>query len=158
MSQDILLFESGDGGEVLVLNNDISLVETLFQQVYLRLFGGNVDSETTGNEIEGQQRTDWWANGLIFRDRKDKQFNSKTEKILDSVALNSSGRIDIIRSVESDLNGLKDIADIIVNVVILTHARIRIDVQLQKPGVIEDKIFQFIWDNARKEIIIDKVI
>ena len=158
MSKDILLFESGDGGEMLVLNNDISLVETLYQQVYLRLFGGNVEANTTGNEIEGQQRDDWWGNTLLFNDRKDKQFNSNTERVLDSVALNTSGRIDIIRAVEDDLKNLENIADVFVNVVILSHTRIEISVLLRKPEGIEDKALQFIWDNATKEIIIDKTI
>lgn len=158
MSKDILLFESGDGGEMEVANNDITLTETLFQQVYLRLFGGNLEASTTGTEIEGQEREDWWGNSLLFEDEKEKQFNSTTEQILDRVALNTSGRIDIIRAVEFDLKGLEGIADVSVDVVILSESRIKISVLLQKPGKIEDKFFQFIWDNARKEVIIDKRI
>lgn len=158
MSKDILLFETGNGGDLLVLNNDLSLVETLFQQVYLRLFGGNVEANTTGNEIEGQQREDWWANSLFFNNKKDKQFNSNTERVLDNVTLNTSGRIDIARAVETDLEGLKNIADISINVVILSHIKLKIEIRLQKPGGIEDKILQFIWDNARKEVIIDRTI
>lgn len=158
MSKDIALYESGSGGELLVLNNDISLVETLYQQVYLRLFGGNVEANTTGTEIEGQQRNDWWGNALLFSNRKDKQFNSNTERVLDNVTLNTAGRIDIKRAVESDLNNLSNIADIIVNIVILSHNKVEISVLLQKPEDIEDKILQFIWDNARKEVIIDTTI
>lgn len=158
MSKDIALYESGSGGELLVLNNDISLVETLYQQVYLRLFGGNVEANTTGTEIEGQQRNDWWGNALLFSNRKDKQFNSNTERVLDNVTLNTAGRIDIKRAVESDLNNLSDIADITVNIVILSHNKVEISVLLQKPEDIEDKILQFIWDNARKEVIIDTTI
>lgn len=158
MSKDIALYESGSGGELLVLNNDISLVETLYQQVYLRLFGGNVEANTTGTEIEGQQRNDWWGNALLFSNRKDKQFNSNTERVLDNVTLNTAGRIDIKRAVESDLNNLSNIADIIVNIVILSHNKVEISVLLQKPEDIEDKILQFIWDNARKEVIIDTII
>lgn len=158
MSKDIALFESGSGGELLVLNNDISLVETLFQQVYLRLFGGNIEANTTGTEIEGQQRNDWWGNTLLFNNRKDKQFNSNTERVLDNVTLNTSGRIDIKRAVESDLNNLSNIADINVNIVILSHNKVEISILLQKPDDTEDKILQFIWDNARKEVIIDIII
>lgn len=158
MSKDIALYESGSGGELLVLNNDIALIETLYQQVYLRLFGGNVEANTTGTEIEGQQRNDWWGNALLFSNRKDKQFNSNTERILDNVTLNTAGRIDIKRAVESDLNNLSNIADITVNIVILSHNKVEISVLLQKPEDIEDKILQFIWDNARKEVIIDTTI
>ena len=158
MSKDILLYESGNGGEMLVANNDISLVEILYQQVYLRLFGGNVEANTTGTEIEGQQRDDWWGNSLLFNNINDKQFNSNTERILDSVALNTSGRIDIVRAVEADLINLKKIANISVNVVILSYNRIVINISINKPGNLEDKELQFIWDNASKEVIIDKQI
>lgn len=156
MSKDILLYENGTGGELLILNNDISLVETLYQQVYLRLFGGQLEANTKGNEKEGEQRFDWWGNQLLFNNEKDKQFNSNTERVLDNVVLNSSGRIDIIRAVKSDLKNLKKIADISINALILTHSRIKISILLQKPEIEEEKIFQFIWDNARKEVIIEK--
>ena len=158
MSKDILLFESGSGGEISILNNDISLVETLYQQVYIRLFGGNLEANTTGSEIEGKQREDFWANELFFNNRKDKQFNSDTERALDNVVLNTSGRIDILRAVESDLKNLENIADITINVIILDYNRIEISILLQKPDDTEDKILQFIWDNARKEVIIDQTI
>jgi len=158
MSKDILLYETGNGGDILILNNDISLCETLYQQAYLMLFGGNVEANTTGSEIEGQQRDDWWANSLLFGNRKDKQYNSNTERVLDNVVLNTSGRIDIIRAVKTDLNSLKNIADISVNAVILNHSKIRINIMLKKPGSMEDKELQFIWDNATKEVIIDKKI
>lgn len=158
MSKDILLFENGNGGEILVLNNDVSLVEILYQQVYIMLFGGNLEANTTGNEISGQRRDDWWGNSLLFRDDVSKQFNSNTERVLDSVALNTSGRIDIIRAVESDLITLKSIANISINVVILSHSKLKIEVKLEKPETLENKLFQFIWDNATKEVIIDKTI
>ncbi len=158
MSKDLLLFENGSGGDILVSNNDMTLVETLFQQVYISLFGGNIEANTTGSEIEGQQRDDWWANTLLFSDTPEKQFNSNTERTLDNVTLNTSGRIDIKRAVESDLNSLSDIADITVNVVILAHDKVQISVLLQKPDGEEDKILQFIWDNARQEVIIDRTI
>ena len=158
MSKDLLLFESGSGGDILISNNDMTLVETLFQQVYIRLFGGNTEANTTGSEIEGRQRDDWWGNSLLFSDTPEKQFNSNTERVLDNVALNTSGRIDIKRAVESDLNSLSNISDITVNVVILAHDKVQISVMLQKPDGEEDKILQFIWDNARQEVIIDRTI
>lgn len=158
MSKDILLFENADGGELFVLNNDISLVELLYQQVYLMLFGGNIEANTTGYETERQQREDWWANDLIFKNEKSKQFNSNTERVLDSVVLNTSGRIDIIRAVEEDLSELQTLADISVNVIIVNSIRLRIEIKLGNPNTLEDKLFQFIWDNARKEIIIEEKI
>lgn len=158
MSKDILLYESGSGGELLVLNNDVSLVETLLQQVYLMLFAGQLEANTTGNEIAGRERDDWWGNALLFADSDAKKFNSNTERVLDSVAMNTAGRIDITRAVEDDLKSLEVIADVFVNVVILSHSKIKIEVKLQKPGDLESKVFQYIWDNASNEVIIQKII
>lgn len=154
MSKDILLYENGDGGEILVLNNDVSLVESLYQQVYLALFGGNIEANTTGSETETQERQDWWGNSLFFPDESSKQFNSNTERVLDNVVLNTSGRIEIQRAVEDDLKYLSSVATITVNVYIISENRVEIRVFLQRPNALEDKLFQFIWDNAEKEIII----
>lgn len=158
MSKDLLLYENGNGGELLVLNNDLSLVEALYQQVYLMLFGGNLAANTTGSENENQQRFDWWGNSLFFANRAEKQFNSNTERVLDSVSLNTSGRIDIKRAVEADLEPLKQIGNIDVKVSILSESKVKINVTLQKPDSLEDKAFQFIWDNAANEVIINKTI
>lgn len=38
MTKDINLHESGSGGEISIINNDLVLGEALFQQVYLALF------------------------------------------------------------------------------------------------------------------------
>jgi hypothetical protein len=158
MSKDVLLFENGDGGEFLILNNDLQLVEALFQQVYLRLFGGNLAANTTGSETSNQQRFDWWGNSLLFANRKEKQFNSNTERVLDSVTLNTSGRIDIERAVRADLEGLNQFANLAVTVFIESSTRVRIEVRLQQPDSIEDKLLQFIWDQAKNEIIIERTI
>lgn len=158
MSKDILLYENGSGGELSVMNNDIQLVETLYQQVYLRLFGGNIEASTTGSETQTQERKDWWANSLFFSDLVERQFNSETERTLQSVALNTAGRIDIARAVEKDLETLLDIANITVNVVILSEAKVRITVALEEPDALQDKILQFIWDNASQEVIIEEEI
>ena len=155
MSKDILLFETGDGGDILISNNDIGLAETLFQQCYLLMFGGNYEASTTGNEIEGEERSDWWGNSLFFPDNLSKQFNSETERLLDNVVLNTAGRIDIERAVKNDLKSLKKLANFDIKVIILNTNRIAIKIALIQPSNLEDKELQFIWDNAAKELIID---
>jgi hypothetical protein len=158
MAKDILLYENGSGGNMLVLNNDISLVQTLFQQCYLLMFSGNIEADTTGDELPTQIREDWWGNELFFSSQKDKQFNSSTEKVLDSVVLNTSGRIDIERAVVKDLESLRKLADISVNVVILSSNKVEINIILQQLLNSQDKSFQFIWDNAANEVIINNTI
>lgn len=156
--KDILLYETGDGGDFLVQNKDIELVNPLFQQVYLALFGGNVEAITKGNEISGEIREDWWGNSLFFLNSLSRQFNSETERILNETALNSSGRLDILMAAERDLKFLKNICDVTVNVVLLGNNKVMISVLLKQPQNQQDAQFQFIWNEARKEVILSKII
>lgn len=157
-TRDLHIFESGDGGELALLSGDLVLVESLYQMIYISLFGGNVEASTLGNEIVSEERFDYWANDLVFKNKIDKQFNSQTERTLSEVAINSSGRLIIKSAVEQDLLFLKKIVELTVNIVILSTNRISINIVLQSIDNQSDKQFQFIWDNAKNEIIIDKII
>ena len=42
-TKDINIFESGSGGEMRILNSDLLMAETIYQTIYLALYGGNVD-------------------------------------------------------------------------------------------------------------------
>lgn len=156
-TQDIGLFESGNGGDIAVLNNDIMLSEQLYQQAYLCLFGGNVEAVTRGDEPAGKYRQDWWGNSLLFGTVKSKQFNSATERALRENALNSAGRVSIIRAVESDLAPLKSIATVAVDAAIQGVNKITISISLAQPAA-KTATLQLIWDNAKGEMIIDRII
>ena len=41
ITKDLNIFESGDGGELSIINEDLLFGESLYQQIYLALFGGN---------------------------------------------------------------------------------------------------------------------
>ena len=157
-TRDIHIYENGNGGELAVLSGDIVLAESLYQTIYIALFGGNVEASTIGNEIDSEERFDYWANTLIFKDKISKQFNSKTEKTLSEVTINTSGRLKIESAVEEDLLFLKNIVNLKVNIVILSADKIEINLLLESIPNQSNKQFQFIWDNAKKEIIIDKTI
>jgi len=154
-TRDLHVYESGDGGELSLMNGDLVLSETLFQTIYIALFGGNVESSTLGNEPANQERLDYWGNSLIFSDNPEKQFNSQTEKTLFSTAIDTAGRLKIESAVNSDLFFLKKIVNFSVNVVILTESRVQINVFLTEIENQADRELQFIWDNARQEIITD---
>lgn len=157
-TRDLHLYESGNGGELLLLNNDLVLSETLFQTIYLALFGGNFEASTTGEEIAGQERFDFWANDLLFKTQKSKQMNSETERILTEVTINTAGRLKIKSAVEQDLNFLKKIINFEVDVVILGTDKIKILIIMSSISNQSDKVFQFIWDNAKKQLILDITI
>lgn len=157
-TRDLHLYESGNGGELHLLNGDLVLSETLFQTIYLALFGGNVEASTTGEEITGQERLDFWANELLFKTQKNKQLNSLTEKTLNSVTINTSGRLKIQSAVEQDLFFLKNIINFDIDVLILGTDKIKILISISSISNQSEKVFQFIWNNAKGQLILDKTI
>lgn len=152
ITQDILIYENGSGGEIAVQGNDIALVEYLYNQVYLAAFGGNVEANTLSNEPAGIIREDWWANALLFPNDPGSQFNSQTELALRSNVLNSSGRVAIQRAFDADLEYLKSIATITTNVVILSTNKVQLNAALSQPNN-NDVVVSFIWNNASNELI-----
>lgn len=87
---DLLLYETGGGGDLLLRGNGLVGVTGYETAVYLAMFGGEES---------------WWGNKVISANK----FNSKTEKALRENALNSSGRRAIEDAVKADLSFLQDI-------------------------------------------------
>ena len=63
---DLVIYETGDGGDVQLQGNDLATTSGITNQPYLGWFGGNTDASTTGNELEGEQKLDWWGNSVLF--------------------------------------------------------------------------------------------
>ena len=147
-TKDIAIFESGNGGQISVLYN----------QFYLALFGGNIEANTTGNEIETEERFDYWANSLIFENEPNRQYNSNTERILDQVVLNSNGRLKIIEAVESDLSYLSNVINFTSDVSFDETNRVNIFINFTEKTNKQQKALQLIYDRAKNEIIIKRVI
>lgn len=158
ITKDISIYESGDGGELLILNNDLALQESLYSQVYLALFGGNVEQDTKRNFLPTEQRNDYWANALLWSEETSKQFNSQTERTLETLVLNSAGRLSLIRVIESDLSYLSELLTYSVDVEFPKLNNIRIIVKFTPKTAQEDKVLQMVYDNAKNELIIEKII
>lgn len=154
---DLALHETGDGGDIQLLGNDLVTTGSIFNQIYMGLFGGNQVS-TTGTELETEQRLDWWANGLLFQDEPEIQINSNLETTFNEVALNSSGRLQIEEAVISLLAFLRDVAEISVETSVIDIDRIQITILAQEPENIQEQAFIFIWDATKEEIIIPSTI
>lgn len=158
ITTDILLYESGDGGEFSIQSGDLALTESLFNQVYLALFGGNVASNTKREYLPTEERFDYWANSLIWVNEPIKQFNSNTERVLQEVALNSSGRLAILQAVNDDLQYLNSLLDFAAESEIISVNKIRIIVNFTAKGNQQDRVLQLVYDNAKNEIIIEQTI
>jgi hypothetical protein len=157
-TKDINIHESGSGGEMAIVSNDLLMGEVLFQQVYLALFGGNVEANTIGNELVSEERFDYWANPLFFAEIPSKQFNSNTERDLQKVVLNTAGRLRIIQVVNEDLSYLTILLNYDVDVQFVGTNHIRIIVNFTQKGSQESRVLQMVYDNAKGELIIEKTI
>ena len=156
---DLSLHETGQGGDANILpNNDLELTNGLFNMVYLGLFGGNPAHITSENFLEGEQRFDWWGNSLFFNNQPDQQFNSYTENLLNTIALDSQARQKIIEFIKKDLDFLLKLATIEVDVVLTNNDTIEMVINVQELSKKENVEFQFIWDSTKSELIENRII
>jgi hypothetical protein len=110
MITDVLIYETGNGGDLLVRGNDLATVSGVENSPYLALFGGS----------------DWWGNYLT-----DNKFISLTEATLLDVALTSSGRKKIEDAVLADLAYLNNIdAEYSVSVTLAGANRVSIEINI----------------------------
>ena len=155
---DILLYETGAGGDFAIIDDDLAMGESLYQQIFLAMFGGNIEASTKTNYLATEERFDYWGNSLVWKDEKTKQFNSETERTIQNNALNSSGRLSILRAVNIDLEYLKSILDFTTDVQITGRDNLRIVVNFSQKTNQQDRVLQIVYDNAKKEVIIEKTI
>jgi len=155
---DLLIYESGSGGEANLLSNDLELTNSIFNQVYLALFGGNPGFITSNLTVESEQNFDWWGNNLFFKNDPDSQFNSYTEEILNTTALNSSTREIIKGYVLKDLQFLSNLAEVSVDIFIIDSDKLKINIFLKELSNLQNKEFQFIWDGTKSELIEKRII
>ena len=158
ITKDINLHESGSGGEIAIVSNDLLFGESLYTQVYLALFGGNIEASTRGDELVSEVRNDYWANPLFFADNQVRQLNSETERTITNLVLNSSGRLKLLQAVENDLSYLSSLVNYSVDVQFLDFNKVLISVKFTEKGSQEDRQLQLVWNNAKNELIINKMI
>jgi hypothetical protein len=143
---DVFIYETGDGGDINILRDDIQKSFCSYNQIYLALWGGNIRQNTTENLATVIKREDWWGNWLM---NESNQFNSNTERAIDNIVLNSAGIIDIENAVEKDLEFLQDYYDVNIFVSIEDYNRLRISVILEQP---EGETQEFVFECKKNSI------
>lgn len=128
---DAALIETGSGGDVQIIGNDLAIIYGIENQPYLAMFGGNIEADTISNVVQ-EQSFDYWANTLLMPNNQTTQFNSKLERALLKTALTSSGRIKIVNAVTQDLQYIKDSLgdNININVQIVDDNRIQVTLKI----------------------------
>ena len=157
-TKDINLFEGGSGGEMRILNSDLLMAETIYQTIYLALYGGNVEQSTTSEETDLEENFDYWGNQLFYSNNPDKWFNSQTERVLSSVPLNGEGRKLIEDAVNADLQFLNNVVNFEVEVSISSNNRAEIAIFISEFQNQSDRQLKMVWENSRNELIIQEII
>ena len=157
-TKDINLFEGGSGGEMRILNSDLLMAETIYQTIYLALYGGNIEQSTTSEETDLDENFDYWGNQLFYSNNADKWFNSQTERTLSTVALNGEGRKLIEDAVNADLQFLNNVVNFRVEVSISSNNRAEIAIFISEFQNQSDRQLKMVWENLRNELIIKEII
>jgi hypothetical protein len=152
MSIDILLVESGNGGEFLITKDqkDIETIQGYQNMIYLGLFGGNVEQSTKTYAV-GEQRFDWWGNSLL-QQFPNAQMNSRTERLLRESAFTSQTRLEIQQAVIEDLRFMQAFSDLEVFVSFPEIDKVEIRVNVTKPDGELSATYAFLWDATQQEL------
>lgn len=124
---DLLIIETGVGGDLVQRGNDIATVAAYENSPYLAMFGGD----------------DWWGNFMI----PNNPFQSQTEDVLNTTPLNSSGRLRIEDAANADLSYLNNIPGttwkVVTTITAPDRVKINIDINGQQfdLGWNPDKLF-----------------
>ena len=149
MIADIAIYESGSGGEWNLVSDDLETISGLTNQVYLALFGGNIEQSTSEDLDQLDQRADWWGNSLL---NIEQQFNSSFERLINEIALTGEGLSKLEDAAKDDLKYLEKYAVINVSASVPSLGRLELVINLQEPDNISTRL-KFIWDGTKNEVI-----
>jgi phage gp46-like protein len=145
---DLLINETGNGGDIVKNGNDLALVFSFENMIYLAMFGGNKEA-VTRPRLATEQATDYFANSLLFPNDSSIQFNSLTEKALDETPLTSSGRLLIENEIKKDLQFMQAFAEVTVKTSIPATDTIIINVKVKEPDNLQEREFIYIWQQGK---------
>jgi len=149
---DLKIIESNDGGDLVKLTNDLSVIFGFENVMYLAMFGGNIKQSTPIVRDLSQQAFDWWGNNLYMPNDIKIQMNSETERALLSYPLTSSGRIYIENAIKVDLQVMSDYVIVTVDSQITGPDRLEILITLVKPTNLQSVTFVYIWNATLQEL------
>lgn len=144
---DILITESGDGGDLSLINNDLVASENFESMIYLALFGGNIQSDN------GEQNNDWWANSIV---PSENSIESNFEKTINQIVINSSGISKLEEAAKKDLEFLKKYANYSLEIKILKKDSLSLYITISKPNNVSQTV-NVLW-NAGNVTITSYVI
>lgn len=151
---DLKIYDTDDGGDIFLRGNDMVTVEGFVNMPYIAMFGGNVKENTPARREVGQQAFDYWGNAFLANEAI--QYNSNTERVLQEVALSSSGRILIEEAVKKDLQFMQAFAEVTISVEVTGNDKIQINIKIQEPDNLQAKQFVYVWDGTLTDLTVNE--
>jgi len=142
MEEDLLLTETGNGGDLVIRDNDLVLTSNLSNQIYLALFGGNIVDDN------GEQFNEYWANVELSDESK---YVSQFERTLNEVVINSSGLQRLHEAANKDLEFLKKYVNYTLELSILNKDSISLYIDIKAPNNVENKV-SIVWNSTTKTV------
>lgn len=128
---DLSVIETLNGGDVQQVGNDLAVVYNIENMIYLGMFGGNVEASTDNTSVQIES-FDYWGNTLLMFNNPSQQFNSLTERTINTTPLTSSGRVLIENAIKKDLEFFKDLGGIVtVSVEIVATDKIKVKIRVE---------------------------
>lgn len=158
---DLALHETGSGGSLEFSGGDITSTNSVYNLIYIALFGGNVGQttiESVSVSSSNYQRSDWWGNSVLFNSRPNNQYVSFFEKTINEVTLNSGGRSRLEAAAKKDLKSIEDIASVNVSVIVTGNDSFHMYIDVQEKSSLESQLFKLIWDSTKIEFIKDQIV
>jgi len=149
---DVLLFQSADGGNIIIENNnDVKQTGGFETDFFLSLFGGNEEDDGSINN-----KNNWWAN--LMEDDPAFQFRSRTQNLLISLPLVSGNLRKVEDAVKIDLKPYVDngaITELNTVVLITGPRRVKIIITALADGNEINITFLANWQAMEKEFKIN---
>lgn len=142
MEEDLLLTETGNGGDLVIRDNDLVLTSNLSNQIYLALFGGNLVDDN------GELFNEYWANVQLSDESK---YVSQFERTLNEVVINSSGLQRLHEAANKDLEFLKKYVNYTLELSILNKDSISLYIDIKAPNNVENKV-SIVWNSTTKTV------
>jgi len=148
---DFKIKDTPEGGAIEFSGSDVKLTGSWATMLYMGLFGGNTEA-VTGQRNAGQIAEDYWANSLLFQDKPQKQNNSRTENALKSGVIGYDAVRKVTEAAQKDLIFFQQFANLEVEVEEQGYHSIALNITVQEPGNLENKLYQFVWDATEQEL------
>jgi hypothetical protein len=145
------IYEDGNGGQMVLRQNEILQTKSLATLAYILMFGGNREASTQKENQPGELKFDWWGNDP--NENSENWVNSITENLLYGIEISSSSRFRIQAAVEEDVKSLSQYGEVTVEVTFPAINKVQITITIAEPNVKQEQRLDLVWDATRNEII-----